>query len=380
MPGKPAAHLGATVAHPLPPVLTGGPTAITVLVGGPPAWRAISPAAVAGLQSAKQIADTAIRIAENAAVLAAPTPGGPAARLAAEAAKGVAAVAMGSAITGAAAAGGDVHACMTPWPVPPHGPAVDIQGSPTVLCVGARIARQGDQLLEAIGPTNTITGGCMTVLVGAAGIVGNVPAGQAACVAARQGRTPPPGTVYPPGHPQAGQPIPANTAGQSYNNCGCETSRQLINQATNANVSQEQVLNQAMASGDANQVPGDRYNSGGTGPQGRQNILAANGVPSHREDRTMGNLESSAASGRGTIVVVDSQTLWTNGTTPPSTGDHVVVVTGVEYDDNGDVTNVIINDTGTGTCSQSVPIGVWNQATGPAIGNWQNNVTDNPIW
>ena len=86
MPGKPAAHLGATVAHPLPPVLTGGPTAITVFVGGPPAWRAISPAAVAGLQSAKQTADTAIRIAENAAVLAAPTPGGPAARLAAEAA------------------------------------------------------------------------------------------------------------------------------------------------------------------------------------------------------------------------------------------------------------------------------------------------------
>lgn len=94
----------------------------------------------------------------------------------------------------------------------------------------------------------------------------------------------------------------------------------------------------------------------------------------------MGNLESSVASGRGNIVVVDSQTLWTNGATPPSTGDHVVLVTGVEYDDDGNVTNVIINDTGTGTCSQSVPIGVWNQATAPAIGNWRTNVTDNPIW
>lgn len=379
MPGKPAAHLGANVAHPLPPVLTGGPTALTVFVGGPPAWRAISPAGLAALQSAKQTADAAIRIAENAATAAAGTPAGPAARLAAETAKGVAALAMSSAIS-TAAAGSDIHACLTPWPTPPHGPAVDIQGSPTVLCAGMRLARQDDQLLEAIGPASTITGGCATVLVGAAGIVGNVPAGQAACVAARAGRNPPPGTVYPAGHPQAGQPIPANTAGQSYNNCGCETSRQLINQATNANVSQEQVLNQAMASGDANQVPGDLYNSGGTNPQTRQNILAANGVASHREDRTMGNLEASTASGRGTIVVVDSQTLWTNGATPPSTGDHVVVVTGVEYDDNGNVINVIINDTGTGTCSQSVPIGTWNQATGPAIGNWQNNVTDNPIW
>lgn len=94
----------------------------------------------------------------------------------------------------------------------------------------------------------------------------------------------------------------------------------------------------------------------------------------------MGNLESSVAAGRGNIVVVDSQTLWTNGTTAPSTGDHVVVVTGVEYDDNGNVKSVIINDTGAGTCSQKVPLNVWNQATSPAIGNWQNNVTDNPIW
>jgi uncharacterized Zn-binding protein involved in type VI secretion len=197
MPGKPAAHLGASVAHPLPPVLTGGPTALTVLVGGPPAWRAISPAGVAALQAAKQTADTAIRIAEAAAVAAAATPGAAVARAAAETAKGVAALAMSSAIGTAAAGGGDVHACTTPWPTPPHGPAVDIQGSPTVLCAGARFARQGDQLLEAIGPVNTITSGCATVLVGAAGIVGNVPAGQAACVAARAGRNPPPGTVNP---------------------------------------------------------------------------------------------------------------------------------------------------------------------------------------
>jgi len=374
MPGKPAAHLGASVAHPLPPVLTGGPTALTVLVGGPPAWRAISPAAVAGLQASKQTADAAIRIAENAAVLAAPTPGGPAARAAAEVAKGVAAAAMSSAISGAAA-GSDIHACVTPWPTVPHGAAVDIQGSPTVLCRGNRLARQGDKLLEAIGPTNTITGGCATVLVGAAGIVGNVPAGQAACVAMRAGRNPPPGTVDP-----SGNPIAAGTPGQSYNNCGVETSRQLISVGTGVTPTQEGLLNQSMASGDASQVPGNLYASGGTNPTTRGNILANNGVANHQEDRNMGNLESSVASGRGNIVVVDSQTLWTNGATPPSTGDHVVLVTGVEYDDDGNVTNVIINDTGTGTCSQSVPIGVWNQATAPAIGNWRTNVTDNPIW
>jgi hypothetical protein len=268
-----------------------------------------------------------------------------------------------------------MHICLTPWPIPSHAIGVDIEGSPTVLVNGFRQARQGDKLLEAIGGTGSITGGCPTVLVGAAGIVGNVPAGQAACVAARAGRNPPPGAVDPNGNQ-----LQPNTAGQSYSNCGCETSRQLINQATPLNISQETLLNQAMAGGQATQVPGNLYQSGNTGPQARQQILQNNGVPSHLEDRTMGNLESSVAAGRGNIVVVDSQTLWTNGTTPASTGDHVVVVTGVEYDDNGNVKNVIINDTGAGTCSQKVPLNVWNQATSPAIGPWQNNVTDNPIW
>lgn len=374
MPGKPAARTTDAVAHPLPPVLTGGPGSPTVLIGLLPAWRAVSPAAVPALQSAQKISDAVIQVAENAAKAAAGTPAGPGLRLAAETAKATAGAAMGAAIT-SAAAGADIHACATLWPVPPHGPGVDIQGSPTVMANTFRLARQDDKLLEAIGGTSSIVGGCLNVLVGCAGITGNVPAGQAACVAVRAGRNPPPGTLDPNGNQ-----LQPHTAGQSYNNCGCETSRQLINQATPANISQETLLNQAMAGGQATQVPGNLYQSGGTNPQTRQQILANNGVPSHLEDRTMGNLEASVAADKGSIVVVDSQTLWTNGTTPPSTGDHVVVVTGVEYDDDGNVKSVVINDTGAGTCSQKVPVNVWNQATSPAIGNWQTNVTDKPVW
>lgn len=375
MPGKPAARLLDAVAHPLPPVLIGGPGAVNVLICGFPAWRAIPAAAVAGLQSTQKTIDVTLRVAEATAVAAAPTPAGPGARLAAEAAKALACSMFSSAIA-SAAAGADVHACVTPWPMPPHGSGVDTQGSPTVMVTGRhKLGRQGDQILEAIGGMSSIVGGCPTVLVGCAGITGNVPAGQAACVAAAAGRNPPPGTVD-----NNGNPILPNTPGQSYNNCGCETSRQIINQATPANVSQEGLLNQAMAGGQAQQVPGNLFASGGTGPADRQQILANNGVPSHLEDRNMGNLETAMANGQGAIVVVDSQTLWTNGATPPSTGDHVVVVTGVEYDDNGNVAAVWINDTGAGTCSQRVTPAVWNSATGPAIGNWQTNVTDNPIW
>ena len=285
---------------------------------------------------------------------------------------------MSGAVSGAAA-GSDVHACVTPWPTPPHGPAVDIQGSPTVLCAGQRLARQGDQLLEAIGPANTITGGCPTVLVGAAGIVGNVPAGGAVCAAMRAGRNPAPGTVFPPGHSQAGQPIPAGTAGQSYNNCGVESSRQIISVATGTTPTQEGLLNQAMANGDADQTPGNLYDSGGTDPSSRQNILANNGVPSSQQPNDAGHLESAVAGGRGVIISVwaGNMPTWAGQGLAPNTGGHAIVVTGIEYDDDGNPINAIVNDTGLGTCSQSVPFSALQAA---ARSDRPLNVTNNPIW
>lgn len=374
MPGKPAARLTDAVAHPLPPVLMGGPGAFNVLVCGLPAWRAIPTAAVAGLQATQKTIDMSLRIAENAATAASATPAGPGLRVAAEAAKAIAAATFSSSIA-SAAAGADVHACLTPWPIPPHGAGVDIQGSPTVMVTGRhKIGRQGDQILEAIGGMSSIVGGCPTVLVGCAGITGNVPAGQAACVAAAAGRNPPPGTVD-----NNGNPIGANTPGQSYNNCGVESSRQIVNQATGANVSQEALLNQSMASGNATQVPGSLFQSGGTDPAGRQAILAANGVPSHLEAGNMGNLETAAANGQGVVASVWAGNMpnWAGQGLAPGTGGHAILVTGVEYDDAGNPINVIINDTGMGQCSQKIPYAAFQGALRPGR---DLNVTDNPIW
>jgi hypothetical protein len=377
MPGKPAVRLIDTVAHPLPPVLMGGPGSLNVFICYLPAWRAVSPAVVAGLQTAQKIADTTIQIAENAAKAASATPAGPGLRIAAETTKGVAAAAM-SATIASAAAGSDMHICLTLWPIPPHAIGVDIEGSPTVLVNGFRQARQGDKLLEAIGGTGSITGGCPTVLVGAAGIVGNVPAGQAACVAAQAGRNPPPGTVD-----SSGNPIAAKTPGQSYNNCGVESARQIINTATNANISQEALLNKSMASGDANQVPGKLYDSGGTDPAGRQNILANNGVPSSQQANTPGNLEAAVAGGRGTIVSVWAGNMpnWAGQGIAPNDGGHAIVVTGIEYDDNGNPINVFINDTGMGQCSKDPAAKIpWAQFQGAIRSDRPLNVTNNPIW
>mgnify|MGYP003551931262 CR=1 FL=1 len=161
----PAARITDNVAHPLPPVLTGGPTAITVIIGFLPAWRGINPAAAAALQVAKQISDTAIQVAEAATLAAAGTPGAPAAKTAEELVKSTAAATMGSMIS-SMSGGTDIHTCFTPLPIPPHGPGVVITPSATVMIANQPAARMGDTILEAVGPPNTIVKGEPTVIIG----------------------------------------------------------------------------------------------------------------------------------------------------------------------------------------------------------------------
>jgi uncharacterized Zn-binding protein involved in type VI secretion len=159
--------------HPLPPGLFPGPGSFNVFIGGLPAWRGIPAGAVAGLQAAKQAADTAVQAAETATKAAAGSPGAPVAIAAELATKTTVLASMGSAISSAAAgsvtaSGGtpDIHACMTPSPVPPHGPGIVIDGSKTVFINGLPACRQGDTILEALGPTNKIRQGLASVLIG----------------------------------------------------------------------------------------------------------------------------------------------------------------------------------------------------------------------
>ena len=165
MPGKPAARITDSVSHPTPPALTPGPGSPTVLIGSLPAWRGVPSAAAGALQAAKQVSDAAINVAEAATVAAAGTPGAPAAKAAEEATKAAAAAQMGSMITGMAG-GADIHSCLMPLPIPPHGPGVVIDGSQTVLINGLPAGRMGDTILEAVGPPNKIVAGMMTVLIG----------------------------------------------------------------------------------------------------------------------------------------------------------------------------------------------------------------------
>jgi len=165
MPTGPAARITDNVMHPLPPVLTPGPGSMNVLIGMLPAWRGIPAAAAAALQAAKQASDITIQAAEAATVAAAGTPGAPAAYAAEQAAKTAALAALSATISGMAGMS-DIHACVTPSPVPPHGPGVVIDGSQTVMINNMPACRMGDTIIEPLGPPNKIMKGEMTVIIG----------------------------------------------------------------------------------------------------------------------------------------------------------------------------------------------------------------------
>ena len=165
MPRGPAARILDPVVHPLPGMLLPGPGSPNVITGGKLQWRGVPAAAAAAIGAAKATSDATIKVAEAATLAAAGTPGAPAAKAAEETVKATAASTMGSMITGVAG-GADIHACATPLPLPPHGPGVVIDGSPTVLINGLPACRQGDTIIEAVGPPDKIALGCPTVIIG----------------------------------------------------------------------------------------------------------------------------------------------------------------------------------------------------------------------
>jgi hypothetical protein len=75
--------------------------------------------------------------------------------------------------------------CATPLPLPPHGPGVVIDGSPTVLINMLPACRLGDTVLEAVGPPNKITSGEFTVIIGQQGKGSTFPARSGGVVSAQ---------------------------------------------------------------------------------------------------------------------------------------------------------------------------------------------------
>lgn len=235
-----------------------------------------------------------------------------------------------------------------------------VTGSGTVLVNNLPAARLTSKTMHP--PPGFLVGASPNVLVGGpeAGVtLGNPVAGEVECLKAAAGRA-------------------SHSTKQSYGNCGVESARQIINRATGGNISEQTLLDSAVDSGNA--IAGadpvhDPAHHGATYSNQRENILANNGVPSTRQEASMGNITQAVAEGRGVITAHDVSVLWG----PANTGGHAIVVTGIEYDANGNPVNVMVNDTGKNppNCSVSYPADTFRNSLQPGT---PINVTSNPIW
>jgi hypothetical protein len=116
----------------------------------------------------------------------------------------------------------------------------------------------------------------------------------------------------------------------------------------------------------------DRQSYGWTTPDQRQTILAENGIESHQEPATLDNMENAVREGKGVMTTHKAGQLWGDGTP----GNHVVVVTGMEYDDDGKLVKVVYNDTAVG-CHQTMDKDKFAASLTPDV---NMNVTEQPVW
>jgi uncharacterized Zn-binding protein involved in type VI secretion len=212
MPQGPAARITDKVVHPLPGILIPGPASFNTIIGKLLAWRGIPTAAAAGLQAAKQASDLIIQAAEAATIAAAPTPGAAAAKAAEMTIKLQQLAQMSSTIM-SMSGGADINVCVTP--VPPHGPGVVIDGSPTVLINNLPACRLGDTIIEALGPPNKIIKGEFTVIIGNTGQGCTISGGGGGGGASAPPRQPTTGAAGSSGPPSTAPSSPASTSSSS---------------------------------------------------------------------------------------------------------------------------------------------------------------------
>ena len=161
---------------------------------------------------------------------------------------------------------------------------------------------------------------------------------------------------------------------QSHQNCGVESSRQIINSTPGKNVSENDLLNQAMDAGNAERAA-TLSDSGGVTSKGIKKILKSNGVGSSLQSQSLEGMASAVGEGKGVIVGVDAGVLWSDKDLVG--GGHAVLVTGVVKDEEGNITEVIINDTGKGDCGKHYPAADFEKAL---LEGDDMVVTDKPIW
>ena len=227
-------------------------------------------------------------------------------------------------------------------------PAPDLiaLGSPTVLIGGVPAARLFD--LTAHG--GSIVFGAGTVLIGEFAAVGAV-------------------TVFP------GQ--------QNFGNCGVQSSQQLIHQAPGLKLDEEVILGSAIGFGFA-ELPKPAKPGGGTTAEGRQALLTEFGVDSDVvQNPTKEQLAQALKENKGVVANADAGKLWNDPRYRG--GGHAVIITEGDFNEQGELTHVYINDTGNNQqgrrlTSDDMMSAMQSRKDRRGDSSYQFNVTKSPIW
>ena len=168
---------------------------------------------------------------------------------------------------------------------------------------------------------------------------------------------------------------------QSYQNCGLQSSRQIVEQAKGPLGKTElQFMDDAIASCGVSQEANHPADSGASSAPQRQCVLQQYGVPSTVESATVANVDDALRKGKGVIMSTKADVLWATQGFPPGVGGggrHAVVLSNGIYDGSGKMTGVHVNDTGTGT-----QYTLTNAQLQDCLdsGSRKLNVTDDRIW
>lgn len=229
-------------------------------------------------------------------------------------------------------------------------------GAATVLIGNQPAGRATEKTLHGPG---VLVGASPDVLIGGpstGATLGGGASALGACMAAAAGRS-------------------SGSQKQTWGNCGIESIRQIINQATGANLDDKTLADDAVAHGDTPERTPRDHSFGGTNPADRRALLERHGVPSSEVLASPADLVQAVAEERGVITSHDAGLLWDD---PRYNGSgHAVVMTGVTFDEDGQPKSVTFNDTGTGECGNTIAADQFFGSLRP----WRPaNITDRPIW